>query len=31
MGERVLSFLDEQGLIGAAQRPVWRRSMLMAA
>ena len=31
MGERVLSFLDDQGLIGAAQRPVWRRSMLMAA
>jgi P-aminobenzoate N-oxygenase AurF len=31
MGERVLSFLDEQGLIGAAQRPVWRRSLLLAA
>ena len=31
MGERVLSFLDEQGLIGPAQRPVWRRSLLMAA
>lgn len=30
-GERVLSFLDEQGLIGAAQRPVWRRSLLMPA
>ncbi len=31
MGERVLAFLDEQGLIGPAQRPVWRRSLLLAA
>ena len=31
MGERVLAFLDEQGLIGAAQRPVWKRSLLMPA
>ena len=30
MGERVVAFLDEQGLIGAAQRPVWRRSLLLA-
>ncbi len=29
MGERVVAFLDEQGLIGAAQRPVWKRSLLM--
>lgn len=30
MGERVLGFLDEQGLIGRAQRPTWRRSLLLA-
>jgi len=29
MGERVLGFLDEQGLIGRAQRGTWRRSLLM--
>jgi hypothetical protein len=29
MGERVTGFLDEQGLIGAAQRPTWRRSLLL--
>jgi hypothetical protein len=31
MGEKVLGFLDEQGLIGAAQKPLWRRSLLMPA
>jgi hypothetical protein len=31
MGERVLAFLDEQGLVGAAQKPVWKRSLLMPA
>ena len=31
MGERVLGFLDEQGLIGPAQRRLWKRSLLMAA
>ena len=31
MGERVVGFLDGQGLIGPAQLPVWRRSLLMAA
>lgn len=31
MAERVLAFLDEQGLVGPAQRPVWRRSLLMPA
>jgi hypothetical protein len=31
MGERVLEFLDEQGLVGPGQRPVWRRSLLMPA
>ncbi len=31
MGEKVVAFLDGQGLIGAAQRPVWRRSLLIAA
>jgi hypothetical protein len=31
MGERVLAFLDEQGLVGPGQRPVWRRSLLMPA
>ncbi|MGN6132296.1 MAG: AurF N-oxygenase family protein [Nocardioidaceae bacterium] len=30
MGERVVGFLDEQGLIGPAQRGAWRRSGLMA-
>jgi hypothetical protein len=29
MGERVVSFVDEQGLIGPAERPLWQRSMLM--
>ncbi len=29
MGERVTGFLDEQGLIGRAQRPTWRRSLLL--
>jgi hypothetical protein len=29
MGERVTSYLDEQGLIPAHQRPVWRKSMLV--
>ncbi len=29
MGERVVGFLDEQGLIGPAERPVWQRSLLM--
>ena len=29
MGERVVAFLEEQGLIGPAQRPVWKRSLLM--
>ena len=29
MGERVVGFLGEQGLIGRAQRPTWRRSLLM--
>jgi hypothetical protein len=29
MGERVVAFLDEQGLIGPAERPVWKRSLLM--
>jgi hypothetical protein len=31
MGERVVGFLDEQGLIGPAERPLWRRSLLMPA
>ncbi len=31
MGERVVGFLDEQGLIGKAQRPTWRRSLLLRA
>lgn len=31
MGERVLAFLDEQGLVGRAQRPIWQRSLLMPA
>jgi len=29
MGERVVGFLDEQGLIGRGQRSTWRRSLLM--
>jgi hypothetical protein len=29
MGERVLAFLDERGLVGAAQRRTWQRSLLM--
>ncbi|HET7385201.1 MAG TPA: diiron oxygenase [Nocardioidaceae bacterium] len=29
MGERVLGFLDEQGLVPASQRPLWRRSLLL--
>ena len=29
MGERVVGFLDEQGLIGPADRKVWQRSLLM--
>ena len=29
MGERVVGFLDEQGLIGPAERRIWRRSLLM--
>jgi hypothetical protein len=29
MGERVVSFIDEQGLIGPAERPLWQRSLLM--
>ena len=31
MGERVLAFLDEQGLVSPAQKPVWMRSLLMPA
>ena len=31
MGERVLAFLDEQGLMSPAQKPVWKRSLLMPA
>jgi hypothetical protein len=31
MGERVVAFLDEQGLIGPAERPLWRRSLLLPA
>jgi hypothetical protein len=29
MGERVTGYLDEQGLIPAHQRPVWKRSLLL--
>jgi hypothetical protein len=29
MGERVVGFLDEQGLIGPTERRIWRRSLLM--
>ncbi len=29
MGERVVGFLDEQGLIGPTQRKVWERSLLL--
>ena len=29
MGERVVGFLDEQGLIGPAERRIWRRSLQM--
>jgi hypothetical protein len=29
MGERVVAFLDEQGLIGPAERRIWKRSLLM--
>ncbi len=29
MGERVIAFLDEQGLIGRMHRPTWRRSLLL--
>ncbi|NUR09233.1 MAG: diiron oxygenase [Nocardioidaceae bacterium] len=29
MGERVVGFLDEQGLIGPTQRKIWKRSLLM--
>ena len=29
MGERVVGFLEEQDLIGAAQRPIWQRSLLL--
>jgi hypothetical protein len=31
MGERVMSFLAEQGLVGKAQLPTWRRAMLLPA
>jgi hypothetical protein len=31
MGERVLAFLDKQGLVSSAQKPVWKRSLLMPA
>jgi hypothetical protein len=31
MGERVVGFLDDQGLIGPAERPLWKRSLLMPA
>jgi hypothetical protein len=31
MGERVMSFLGEQGLVGKAQRRTWRRAMLLPA
>ncbi len=31
MGERVTGFLDELGLIGPAERPVWRRALLLPA
>ncbi len=30
MGERVVGFLGEQGLIGPGQRPIWQRSGLLA-
>ena len=29
MGERVMAFLDGQGLVGRSQLPVWRRSLLL--
>jgi hypothetical protein len=29
MGERVVGFLDEQGLIGPAERPIYRRALLL--
>ena len=29
--QRVVAFLGEQGMIGAADRPLWRRSLLMPA
>ena len=29
MGERVVGFLDEQGLIGPTQRKIWQRSLLL--
>ena len=29
MGERVVGFIEEQGLIGPAERPLWQRSLLM--
>jgi hypothetical protein len=31
MGERVVGFLEEQDLIGATQRRIWQRSLLMPA
>ena len=29
MGERVVGFLDEQQLIGPAERRIWKRSLLL--
>jgi hypothetical protein len=29
MGERVIGFLDEHGLVGRVHRPTWRRSLLL--
>ena len=29
MGERVMAFLSDQGLVGRAQLPTWRRSLLL--
>jgi hypothetical protein len=31
MGEKVMSFLDEQGLVGRAHLPTWRGAMLLPA
>jgi hypothetical protein len=29
MGEKVMPFLEEQGMVGRAQRKVWKASFLM--